>query len=304
MAKNPSLKTLGQLLYHKHLSLLTPLSVLFLGILLWGIKSVVPNVSTYLESSLFVIGLFFLGIPHGAIDHLLESRNFDTKPTSNFIIKYVSAAAIYLILWLVLPNLALVFFLVYSAWHFGQGDINEWLPQNKNHFKSWAWGILIFAIVLGGHVSETNTILTNMNVNNIPLNDTEGRIASGFFIGFAIIWAIIERQKRMLISCLMLAVGVQLSLITAFGLYFIGQHSVNGWSHLKKGLKVGNKDLFIKAFPFTLRAFILFVVIYLVLQSSWLNYTNEQVLATFFVFISCISFPHVIAMHKFYKKLS
>lgn len=302
MLKNTSLNVVRQLVDQKYASLLTPFYVLALSLMLWFLQSTAPQVSAYVEPCLFVIGLFFLGIPHGAIDHLLESNNFKTKPTLNFIVKYVGTATIYFVLWVLLPNLALIFFLIYSAWHFGQSDINEWQPHHKNQLKSWAWGILVLAIVLGGHVTATNSILTNMKVLNIPFNNTQGKMISAFFIGIAIVWAIIERQKKMFISGLMLAVGIQLPLITAFGLYFIGQHSVNGWSHLKRGLNVGNKDLFLKALPFTLRAFILFIIIYIVLQSSWLNYSNEQVLATFFVFISCISFPHVIAMHKFYKK--
>lgn len=296
------LKALGVFFYPKHHHLLTPLFVLLLTLVLWVLQSTLPQISTYIEAGMFIVGLFFLGIPHGAIDHLLESSNLNTNPNINFIIRYVSAATIYLGIWLIFPNLALIFFIVYSAWHFGQGDMNEWQPHHKNNFKNWAWGSLILAIVLGGHVTETNAILNDMGVFNIPLNDTEGKMASVFFIVLALIWAIVEQQYAMLISCMMLAVGTQLPLITAFGLYFIGQHSINGWSHLKRGLKVGNKCLFLKAFPFTLRASILFVVIFLILQSSWFNYSNDQVIATFFIFISCISFPHVIAMHKFYKK--
>lgn len=306
MAKNSSfkafLKALWLFFYQKHHHLLTPLFVLLLTLVLWALQSTLPQVSAYVEPGMFIVGLFFLGIPHGAIDHLLETNNLNTKPNLNFIIRYVSAAAIYLGIWFIFPNLALIFFLVYSAWHFGQGDMNEWQPHHTNNLKSWTWGTLILVIVLGGHVAETNTILTNMCVFNIPLNDKEGKIASAFFILLALLWAIVKQQPAMLISCMMLALGTQLPLITAFGLYFIGQHSVNGWSHLKRGLKVGNKDLFLKALPFSLRAFLLFVVIFLILQSSWLNYSNDRIIATFFVFISCISFPHVIAMHKFYKK--
>ena len=287
---------------HKYPHLLTPLLVLFVTICLWVLQKTTPQISTYVEAILFIFGLLFLGIPHGAIDHLLESKNLSSKPNLGFIIKYLSFAAIYLIVWQIFPNLSLIFFLLYSAWHFGEGDLNEWLPKNKNTFKSWAWGAIILSIILGSHLNETNAILTNMKVFSIPINNEEGKISSIFFIFAGLVWAYFEQKGAMIISCLMLAVGTQLPLITSFGLYFIGQHSVNGWSHLKHDLKLNDKSLFVKALPFTIKAFVLFIAIYFVLKSSLLNYSNQQIIASFFILISCISFPHVIAMHKFYRK--
>jgi hypothetical protein len=38
------------------------------------------------------------------------------------------------------------------------------------------------------------------------------------------------------------------------------------------------------------------------LERGWLTAFNGNWITAFFVFISCISFPHVIAMHGFYRK--
>jgi Sec-independent protein secretion pathway component TatC len=141
-----------------------------------------------------------------------------------------------------------------------------------------------------------------MNTLLIPLNNLQGKTAGIALALVAIFWAFRERSPAMLLSACMLAVCVQLPLITSFGLYFLGQHSVNGWSHLKQGLKTNNTALFMKAIPFTAGAFLLFAVMLYCLEREWLNAFKGHWITAFFVFISCISFPHVISMHQFYKK--
>jgi hypothetical protein len=84
----------------------------------------------------------------------------------------------------------------------------------------------------------------------------------------------------------------------AFGLYFILQHSVNAWGHLKKGLDMSSRELYLKAFPFTFGALLIFLLMAYFLNSSTTEWAG--IWAIFFVFIACISLPHFILMHLFY----
>jgi hypothetical protein len=77
---------------------------------------------------------------------------------------------------------------------------------------------------------------------------------------------------------------------------------MNGWSHLKQGMKVNNTALYMKALPFTISALVLFAAFIFLLSNNYLSNFNENLITIFFVFISCISFPHVMAMNSFYKK--
>jgi hypothetical protein len=115
-----------------------------------------------------------------------------------------------------------------------------------------------------------------------------------------ITWAIFEKRWMMLLSSLTLLVSIELPLISSFGLYFIGQHSMNGWTHLKEGMRVNNKSLYWKALPFTIGSLLLFAVFIYLLKNNYLAEFNESLLTIFFVFISCISFPHVMVMNRFY----
>jgi hypothetical protein len=136
----------------------------------------------------------------------------------------------------------------------------------------------------------------------MPLSDQQGKVASLVLLVYAYTWGFLKRYPAMIIVSGILTVGIQLPLLTVFGLYFIGQHSVNGWKHLKQGLGTNNSSLFLKAFPFTIAAFLLFGFLLYAIEIGLLHEFKDNWLTAFFVFVSCISFPHVIAMHQFYKK--
>ena len=301
LPKKPFLKAVGWVVTSRIQKLLTPLLLLLLSILMLLIYKTTPQIFYGLQITLFTIGMFLVGIPHGAVDHLLETGNLQSRIKPGFVMNYLGLAFLNLVLWIFFPIGALLFFIAYSAWHFGQTDLKEWQPKKINTFKNSAWGILTLSIILLGHVVETNNILTNMKAIEIPIHNIMGKQLSVMLALFGIVWAILEKRWKMLLSSLMLLVSIELPLITSFGLYFIGQHSMNGWSHLKQGMKVNNSALYLKALPFTIGALVLFAAFIFLLSNNYLSYFNENLITIFFVFISCISFPHVMAMDKFYK---
>ena len=140
-----------------------------------------------------------------------------------------------------------------------------------------------------------------MQVKQIRISGETAKIVSYSLGLLALIWGILERRAAMILCVLMLAMGIQLPLLTAFGLYFIGQHSIHGWSHLKQGLKTNNRNLFKKTIPFTAGAVFLFAAFVYFLEKGWLEAFNKHWITAFFVFISCLSLPHVLTMHRFYK---
>ena len=280
----------------------TTLGLLLSTLFLLIIYTIAPDIFNWVQLLIFISGMFLIGIPHGAVDHLLETQNFNIKIQKSFILKYLGLVFLNLTLWLIFPILALPFFIGYSAWHFGQTDFLEWQPKKINGYKNFIWGSIILGIILCGHALETNTILENMNAWKITLNKNEGYNVSIILSVTAIAWAITERRLKMFLCALIIAMSIYLPLITSFGIYFIGQHSMSGWSHLKNGLNLNNISLFKKALPFTAGAFLLLIAFLFLLKYDYLSPLNEHLITIFFVFISCISFPHVMAMSRFYNK--
>jgi lycopene beta-cyclase len=297
----PFLKAVGWVVSSRMQRILIPFILLLLSLLLLLLYKTAPQLFNFVQITMFTVGMFLVGVPHGAVDHLLETGNFKSRIKPGFVIKYIGLALFNLVIWIFFPTVALLFFIGYSAWHFGQNDWREWQPDTINLIKNYIWGIFIFGIILCGHITETNTILDNMNVFKIPLSDNEGKIASTLIVFVAIVWAVFEKRWRMIFSSLMLLVSIELPLISSFGLYFIGQHSLNGWSHLKQGMSVDNKSLYLKALPFTIGALVLFAAFIYLFKNNYLSEFNESLITIFFVFISCISFPHVMVMNRFYN---
>jgi Brp/Blh family beta-carotene 15,15'-monooxygenase len=254
------------------------------------------------NTSLLIGGLALIGIPHGAVDHLLGKDEQLMRPTFGFIVRYLSSAVLLFVLWMVAPTLSLVLFLLYSSWHFGESDLFHWGIRKNNIVLTWLWGISMLFIILLSHIEETNAIILHLDVT-IPAFIIANNFAiTSILVGIVIFMAVIRRSIQLILSLSMLLLATQLPLLTAFGLYFIGQHSINSWIHIKKARKISNKQFVFHALPFTLGAFFLFGTVIYLLQNELIKLENHNWIALFFIFISCISLPHILVIHGFYKR--
>lgn len=83
------------------------------------------------EWVLFASILLTIGIPHGALDHLLLNPKISNKGLVKFILKYLAIIVVYLVVWIFLPVPALLVFLLMSAYHFGQSHLLEMIYKAK-----------------------------------------------------------------------------------------------------------------------------------------------------------------------------
>ena len=275
---------------------------LTIAVLLLACLQFFPNHFNTIQYLFFAVGLLSVGLPHGAIDHLLITGLYHNKINYQFILRYIALFFAYLILWILLPNLSMLLFIAYSIWHFGQCDMQEWKLSQSNNFKIIGWGTLLFGIILIGHLNETNSIVANLGVMTLAIPVSIANKIGSILALIGLLWSFIERKKAMTYSILMLSIGLFLPLITSFAIYFIAQHSLYGWMHLKKGLNTNNLQLYKKALPFNIGAIFFFALTIYLVQSGLLKTQKTDFTALFFMFIACISLPHVLAMNKFYQK--
>ena len=262
------------------------------------------QIALYFNYLVLIIGLMWIGIPHGALDHLLSKKN--NTSILNFIFKYLTIIALYLVLWQVAPMISLLAFVIYSSFHFGESEIiqtNESVKTLRACLKAFLLGFNILIFIIATHFEESLRTISFLSKEsssifyeiNAPSWYLAISIASFSYI---LIQSIISKKKEFIGLLLLLAVGTLVPLTLAFGLYFILQHSYNAWIHLQKGLKMNATQLYKKSAIFTLGALVLFVVIaFCVRDSANLN----SFWANFFVFIACISLPHFVLMHLFYS---
>jgi lycopene beta-cyclase len=243
-----------------------------------------------LSSSLFAIGLIAVGIPHGALDHLLETRSWNASKMPGFIIKYLSIALFMLMLWVFLPNVSLLIFLLYSAWHFGQADGKAW---DMNSLLSFLWGSSVLIYILCTHVGETNHVIDTMSNLEVPFELPFWAILPWIF------YFSIRKNVAGFCTVIWLFISHTIPLMYAFGIYFIGQHSITGWRHIKNHIGLSHKQLWLHALPFHIGAWLLLGSFAFLGSSIGLGET-ESAWGNFFIFLACLSLPHAMAMHRMY----
>ena len=251
----------------------------------------------HINDVILLAGLVFIGIPHGAVDHLIEHNRFNEPIRISFIIRYLAQGALVVLLWYLSPALALFFFVGYSVYHFAQADFSEWGVKDTS---VWLWGTLLFTGLLLGHPLELSGVLNELTLPGLALS--HGILLKSVWVEIAVIalctslvLGIIKHLWGMCIVSISLLLALQLSLIQAFGIYFIFQHSRLGWRHIQKHFNVSSTELWSKSALFSLGAYGLFFLLWCFLDDNWDSY-----LGTFFIFLSAISFPHVIRMKTFY----
>jgi Brp/Blh family beta-carotene 15,15'-monooxygenase len=247
---------------------------------------------TYYEFWILVVGLFIVGIPHGALDHLANGMRGEKTISVAFILLYLAIMFGVFAVWYVSPLVWLAFFLIYSSWHFGQTDMENW--GVKNAPVGFLWGAFLLSFMLLSHLEEFNYVLSILEIPPISLS-SEINAYVPFSLLVPAIFAIKSRQWNWLFMLVYLLVAQQITLILAFGLYFVFHHSVLGWKNLKEALVVSHSRMFLMALPFNLGAFLFFALFFMKMTNS-----IEFNIVFFLVFLSCISLPHIVCMSRFY----
>lgn len=261
------------------------------------------NAARIFSYSTLSIGLITLGIPHGALDHLLlKTKEFSL---TFFLFKYCMGIILYYFLWQLYPLLSLFLFIIYSSFHFGESELIEVktnIQSPLSFIKSFLLGFCVLLFIISSHIDESISIITYLNLN-IDLTkfklENFSLILSCLSFSYILIQNILSKGNAYLGLIFLLVLGIPTTLIVAFGLYFIIQHSDNAWKHLKEGLKITSIGLYRKSFLYTLGALLVFALITIgasKLDSIYALWTQ------FFIFIACISLPHFIIMHLFYQK--
>jgi Brp/Blh family beta-carotene 15,15'-monooxygenase len=282
-------------------SLKRELIVFFTGCFLWVFYLIIPDWAEKFSLVFLIAGLFFLGIPHGALDNYLTVSPLNTMyKKSIFYISYLTIMAAVMGLWMASPEAGLAFFLLISIWHFGETD-NVYFGI-LNPVLNWITGSLMLAYLLLSHSAETSVYFSLLGIDSSIVPVSYARPLS--LLCFLILAVMLWRKARVAGLALVLYLFIlwltsKIPLIPGFGLYFIGVHSYSGWMSIRNGLQFSHGEMMRKAAPYTILA-ILFILGFIWLQP--LNtYELSQVTAWFFIALSCISTPHILLMHYFYR---
>ena len=255
-----------------------------------------------------------IGISHGSLDHMKGKKLLDTLKIDNiylFYFVYIFIGFSVIIIWLILPTITLIFFLLVASYHFGKEDTDFLINDNLslNQIFYFLKGLLIVIAPLNFHFEETINIFKLLFVENekfyiyLSLLETLNIIPIVFLLSiFSSFYFFIKNFKFVNFSIFLdffsiLILNYYLSPLLAFTFYFCFLHSIRHSFSLI--LEMDNDNfkngliLFLKkALPLT----ILTIAIYLITLFYLSNFFefNEAILKIIFIGLASLTFPHIL----------
>ena len=252
----------------------------------------------------FLIVMAIIGIPHGAIDHLIYHKNRGrVNNLKKFIFLYVGIMLMYLICWYFFPVTALILFLIMSAYHFGQAHFITIQVGQLKALLYLSTGFYYLAVILFGDFESTRDILISM-VDIQLVKPFATQIILGFLLLSVTMVFLQKVTKKFYFLTELLVLGLclyHMPLLLAFITYFGFWHALPSLMEEYRNLTFdGAKDktfLFVKnLLPFSVIS-IFGIILILFIFNRWL--TEKELTLIFFVMVSLISAPHIWIMNRF-----
>ena len=269
---------------------------------------------------LIVASIFILlfGIPHGAIDHVLFFRKRQMS-TLKFYAIYLGLIVAFIGLWLWLPLLSFVLFLLLSAYHFGESQLVD-MSSSKLPFKSliyFNWGLALLATLMYYNLQELNDITAFFH-DTLSLKVIYDEAVFFWFylltnvFNVFVLTLLFFKEKlnaRRFSSELFLIALIHITFflfpfIIGFSLYFVVLHSMVVMHQEYQFFKSENPAFSVFQFIKLLLPYSLLSIVFtslLLLSSHW-GYINISIPFLAIIIISVITLPHAIVMTIFYNK--
>lgn len=274
---------------------------------------------SYFSTKLQIIAGFFLiftfGILHGANDLLLVKKiNVEKLSSSKLkILGYYAAVVLTgLILFYVVPQLALLLFIIVSGYHFGE---QQW--QNLQlYFPKWLvilfqffYGFVILFLLFIFHTIEVQNIIMSITYFSVPIPYFMLllKVSGIIFIGLSayFYWKSEKIRSKILLEffyvILFAIIFRSSSLIWGFAIYHVLWHSIPSTIDQIKFL---NGSFSIKYFiAYCRSAGIYWLISITAITLIYFTLQEEQLfIALFFSFLAAITFPHAVVITKMFHR--
>ena len=255
-----------------------------------------------------------IGVSHGSLDHVKGKKLFNILNISKisiFYFSYILIAILVIIIWIKIPFISLMCFLLVASYHFGKEDTQFLMNENSyfNQLLFFLKGLLIILAPMFFHFNETIAIFKFLLVDNEIFYSTLEFIEVNKIVPIAIILSSLSgiclllrkfEIKKFIIFLdyfSILVLNYYLTPLVAFTIYFCFLHSIRHSITLiyeidKNDFKNGLKIFGQKALPLTVLTAI-FCLIGLYLLNN--NYDfNSSILKIIFIGLASLTFPHIL----------
>ena len=255
-----------------------------------------------------------IGISHGSLDNQKGEKLFQIFRINNFFIfylLYILIALIVIILWIIIPYISLVIFLIVASYHFGKEDTQFLIIENShlNQLLFFLKGSLIIFAPMFFHFDETISIFKLLLIENETFYEFLNLIETNKIWLYGIILSTLSsillfaknfEFKKFTIFLdyfSILIINYYFSPLIAFTIYFCFLHSIRHSISLiseldKNNLGNGLKIFIKKSLPLTTLSAI-FCLIGLYLLNNTYN-LDSSILKIIFIGLASLTFPHIL----------
>ena len=261
-----------------------------------------------------LILILIIGVSHGSLDHIKGRRLLNILKFENIIVfylTYIIIAITVIILWILIPAISLIIFLIIASFHFGKEDTQFLINENSyfNQFLFFLKGSLIILSPMHFHFNETISIFKLLLIENEIFYSSLSFIESNkiLYIGIilsslsSIILFIKDFELKKLTIFLdyfsILVLNYYFPPVLAFTIYFCFLHSIRHSITLiyeldEKSLSNGFKIFLLKATPLTVLTGIVCIISIYFLNNNY--QLDSSILKVIFIGLASLTFPHIL----------
>ena len=258
--------------------------------------------------------ILIIGVSHGSLDHIKGRKLLKIFQINNIITFYTSyllLAVTIIILWILLPTVVLIAFLVVASFHFGKEDTQFLIDNNSylNQFLFFLKGSLVILAPLYFNFNETVSIFKLLLIENESFYQSLNVIENNNFLIIGIVLSALSsiilffkkfelRKFTIFFDYFsIIIINMHFSPLIAFTIYFCFLHSIRHSISLiteldQESLRNGLLVFIKKATPLTILTAI-FCLIGLYFLNN--NYNlDSAILKLIFIGLASLTFPHIL----------
>lgn len=271
---------------------------------LWLSTQMTSNVQDYVAFGLILT----IGILHGANDiSIISTLIGDKQLNFKYLLRYIGAVALVSLLFFISKGLTLLFFILISAYHFGEQHFSGLLQLQNYRAKllQFFYGLIILFTIFYIKLNEVTSIIHEISswalngdlVLFVLVLSAVATIGLAYNLSQSGILKM-EILKELFYLLVLSVLFANASLVWGFAIYFIVWHSLPSmYGQLQFLCGKVNKENFMRyiksSLPYWLVSVLGLALLYWLLHDS-INYFISVVLYV----LAAITFPHVLVMSK------
>jgi Brp/Blh family beta-carotene 15,15'-monooxygenase len=261
-----------------------------------------------------LILILTIGVSHGSLDHIKGRKLLNILKLENIIIFYITyifIAITIIILWILIPAISLIIFLIIASFHFGKED-TQFLIKENTYFYQFLFffkGSLIILSPLYFNFDETISIFKLLLIENETFYSSLSFIETNKILYIGIILSSLSslllfikdyELKKFTIFFdyfSILILNYCFSPLLAFTIYFCFLHSIRHSITLifelnENDFNEGFKIFIFKAIPLTFLSIVLCIIGIYFLNNNY-NF-DSSILKVIFIGLASLTFPHIL----------